>query len=154
MAENGTTAGVFRSPALRSVEVSMTGMSELPLRKSEDVVRMRQAVRERSIALGFGLVDQTKLVTAASELARNALVHGGGGHVEVVEMTNGARRGLQLSFVDQGPGIEDIQLALKDGYTSRGGLGLGLGGARRLANEFNIESTPGRGTRVTIVRWL
>jgi serine/threonine-protein kinase RsbT len=128
-------------------------MAELPLKRSEDVVRMRQAVRERAVALGFGLVDQTKIITAASELGRNALLYGGGGHVEIMEMTSGARRGLKLAFVDRGPGIEDIQLALKDGYTSGNGLGLGLGGARRLANEFSIESTPGSGTRVTIVRW-
>ena len=125
----------------------------MPLRQSEDIVRMRQAVRERAIALGFGLVDQTKIVTAASELARNALLHGGGGRVEIVELTSGHRHGLRLTFVDQGPGIDDIALAMKDGYTTGGGLGLGLGGARRLANEFSLESAPGQGTRVTITRW-
>ena len=114
---------------------------------------MRQAVRERAIALGFGLVDQTKIVTAASELGRNALLYGGGGQVEIGELATGTRHGIRLVFVDQGPGIEDIQLAMKDGFTSGGGLGLGLGGARRLSSEFSIESTPGRGTRVTIVRW-
>ena len=103
--------------------------------------------------LGFGLVDQTKIVTAASELARNALIYGGGGHVEIARMTAGARTGLRLTFVDEGPGIDDIQLAMKDGFTSGTGLGLGLGGARRLASEFAIESKPGHGTRVTIIRW-
>lgn len=114
---------------------------------------MRQAVRERAVALGFGLVDQTKLITAASELGRNALVHGGGGYVDLVEMQKGGRHGLELTFVDEGRGIDDIALALKDGYTTGTGLGLGLGGARRLANEFAIDSTPGKGTRVTITRW-
>jgi len=114
---------------------------------------MRQAVREEAIALGFGLVDQTKIVTAASELGRNALLHGGGGRVEVARVTAGARRGLRLSFIDEGPGIEDITRAMQDGFTTSTGLGLGLGGARRLVNEFHIDSTPGKGTRVTIVRW-
>lgn len=114
---------------------------------------MRQFVRERAVGLGFGLVDQTKIVTAASELARNALLHGGGGSVELAELAIGTRHGLRLTFVDQGPGIADIPLAMKDGYTTAGGLGLGLGGARRLVNEFSLESTPGQGTRVTIVRW-
>lgn len=138
-------------PDARTDDATVT--SRLPLRASEDVVRMRQAVRERAVALGFGLVDQTKLVTAASELARNTLTHGGGGHAEIAELRQGARRGLRLAFVDEGPGIADVQQALQDGYTTGTGLGLGLGGARRLASEFAIESTPGRGTRVTIVRW-
>jgi serine/threonine-protein kinase RsbT len=126
---------------------------ELPLRESEHIVRVRQAVRERAIARGFGLVDQTKIVTAASELARNTLLHGGGGHAEIVELQAGARRGLQLTFADQGPGIENIEQAMRDGFTTGTGLGLGLGGARRLVNEFRIESVPGTGTRVTVVRW-
>jgi serine/threonine-protein kinase RsbT len=125
----------------------------MPLRQTEDIVRMRQAVRERAVALGFGLVDQTKIVTAASELARNAMVHGGGGSVEIAELAAGTRRGLRLAFVDQGPGIADIERAMTDGYTTGGGLGLGLGGARRLASEFSIESTPGKGTRTVIVGW-
>jgi serine/threonine-protein kinase RsbT len=125
----------------------------LPLKQSEDIVRMRQAVRERSIALQFSLVDQTKIVTAASELGRNTLVHGGGGHVEIREVREGLRSGLRLSFVDEGPGIADIARALTDGFTTGGGLGLGLGGAKRLSSEFAIESAPGRGTRVTITRW-
>ncbi|HEY3565673.1 MAG TPA: anti-sigma regulatory factor [Casimicrobiaceae bacterium] len=125
----------------------------LPIRASEDVVRMRQVVRERAVALGFGLVDQTKLVTAASELARNALIHGGGGEAEVTALRVGERSGLRLEFIDRGPGIPDIQQAMQDGFTTGSGLGLGLGGARRLASEFRIASTPGQGTRVTIVRW-
>jgi serine/threonine-protein kinase RsbT len=125
----------------------------LPLRTPEDIVRMRQTVREHSMALGFSLVDQTKLVTAASELGRNTLIYGGGGSVKLEPATEGARRGLRLSFVDQGPGIPDIELALKDGYTTGSGLGLGLGGAKRLCNEFAIESAPGRGTRVVVTRW-
>jgi len=114
---------------------------------------MRQAVRERAVTLGFGLVDQTKIVTAASELARNAMLYGGGGDVEIAQLAAGPRKGLRLTFIDQGPGIDDIQLAMKDGFTSGSGLGLGLGGARRLVNEFALESTPGSGTRVTIIRW-
>ena len=125
----------------------------LPIRTSEDIVRMRQAVRERAVAQGFSLVDQTKIVTAASELGRNTLDYGGGGEVELQVLVNGMRSGLRLSFVDQGPGIPDIDTALRDGYTSGNGLGLGLGGAKRLSSEFSIESKPGAGTRVTIVRW-
>ena len=125
----------------------------LALKSSEDVVRMRQAVREYAIELGFGLVDQTKLVTAASELARNAIIYGGGGEVKVETLTEGERRGIGLTFSDRGPGIADIQQALKDGYTSGNGLGLGLGGAKRLSNEFHIVSEVGVGTRITIKRW-
>jgi serine/threonine-protein kinase RsbT len=126
---------------------------ELPLRTSEDIVRMRHALREQSVSIGFSLVEQTKLVTAASELGRNAVIHGGGGAVTVVQVAEGPRRGLRLVFADQGPGIADIALALKDGYSTGAGLGLGLGGAKRLSNEFSIESRPGAGTRVTIARW-
>ena len=125
----------------------------LALRGSEDIVRMRQAVREHAVQQGFSLVDQTKLVTAASELGRNVIDYGGGGEVSINAVANGARRGVRLLFVDQGPGIADIELALRDGYTTGGGLGLGLGGAKRLCNEFSIESTPGAGTRVTVARW-
>jgi serine/threonine-protein kinase RsbT len=125
----------------------------LPLRTSEDIVRMRQYVREQSLAVGFGLVDQTKIVTAASELARNTLIYGGGGELTVQPLVDGARRGLKLVFSDRGPGIPDIAQALKDGFSTGGGLGLGLGGAKRLSNEFNIDTQPGAGTRVTIVRW-
>jgi serine/threonine-protein kinase RsbT len=124
-----------------------------PLRAEEDVVRARQAVRSWAVEMGFSLIDQTKLVTAASELARNTVVYGGGGtlHMEVLE--DGPRTGLRLVFADEGPGIPDIDTALRDGYTSGGGLGLGLGGARRLVSEFAIESAPGQGTRVTVVKW-
>jgi serine/threonine-protein kinase RsbT len=123
------------------------------LRDSEDVVKVRQAVREWAISSGFSLVDQTKIVTAASELARNALLYGGGGTVRLEALNDGARRGLRLVFEDQGPGIPDIAQALRDGFTTGGGLGLGLGGARRLVNEFDIDSRPGAGTRVAITRW-
>jgi serine/threonine-protein kinase RsbT len=123
-----------------------------PVRASEDVVAVRQAVREWAIGVGFSLVEQTKLVTAASELARNTVVHGGGGTVELQEL-NGPRRGIRLIFEDTGPGILDVDVVLKDGYSTRGGLGLGLGGAKRLSNEFHISSEPGVGTRVMITRW-
>jgi serine/threonine-protein kinase RsbT len=119
----------------------------------EDIVGVRRVVREWSIAAGFSLVDQTKMITAASELARNALEYGGGGSVRLEALNDGPRRGLRLVFEDKGPGIPDIELALRDGYTSGGGLGLGLGGSRRLVNEFAIESKAGEGTRVAIVRW-
>jgi serine/threonine-protein kinase RsbT len=125
----------------------------LELQTSEDVVRMRQVVRECSVELGFSLVDQTKLVTAASELARNTILHGGGGNVRIEPLSDFKRRGVGLTFVDQGPGIADIEQAMKDGYTSGGGLGLGLGGAKRLSSEFAISSRPGEGTQVTIKRW-
>jgi serine/threonine-protein kinase RsbT len=120
---------------------------------SEDVVRVRQLARARAIAQGFSLVDQTKLVTAASELARNTLEYGGGGEVLIEVLNDGIRKGVRLTFSDQGPGIVDLDLALKDGYTTGGGLGLGLSGARRLSNEFSIDSKPGEGTRVAITRW-
>ena len=122
------------------------------VRAAEDVVAVRQVVREWAIAVGFSLVDQTKLVTAASELARNTVVYGGGGTVELQEV-NGPRRGIRLVFEDTGPGIADVDAAMKDGYSTGGGLGLGLGGAKRLSNEFHITSEPGAGTRVTISRW-
>jgi serine/threonine-protein kinase RsbT len=123
------------------------------LRDTEDVVRVRKAVREWAISCGFSLVDQTKIVTAASELARNAVLHGGGGTVRLEALNDGARRGLRLVFEDQGPGIPDVTQALRDGFTTGSGLGLGLGGARRLVNQFDIDSRPGAGTRVVITRW-
>ena len=123
------------------------------VRTGEDVVRVRKLAREWSVAAGFGLVDQTKLVTAASELARNLIDYGGGGTLAIAELNDGRRRGVRLVFEDQGPGIADIALALKDGYTTGNGLGLGLSGARRLASEFDIVSQPGKGTRVMITRW-
>jgi serine/threonine-protein kinase RsbT len=125
----------------------------MSIRSSEDVVRVRQIARELAVAQGLSLVDQTKIVTAASELARNTLDHGGGGTVKLETINSEARRGLRLTFEDQGPGIPDIELALKDGYTTGGGLGLGLSGAKRLSNEFEIFSRVGEGTRVTITRW-
>ncbi len=125
----------------------------LQLRSAEDIVIARQAVRELSSELGFSLVDQTKLITAASELARNTIVHGGGGAMQLQTLREDRRVGISLTFIDHGPGIRDIERALRDGYTTGGGLGLGLGGARRLSNEFEIHSTPGQGTTVRIVRW-
>jgi serine/threonine-protein kinase RsbT len=119
----------------------------------EDVVAVRQIVRQRAVELGFNLVDQTKIVTAASELARNTLQYGGGGIVRLESVEENGRRGLRLTFEDQGPGIADIDLAMRDGFTTGGGLGLGLSGAKRLSNDFQIHSRPGEGTRVTIVRW-
>ena len=125
----------------------------LEIRTSSDVVAVRQATRALAEQTGLSLVDQTKLVTAASELARNTLNYGGGGTVRVDVLENGARRGVRLVFEDQGPGIPNVAEAMKDGFTTGSGLGLGLGGARRLVNEFAIESAPGHGTRVTIARW-
>ena len=126
---------------------------ELPIQVPSDIVLVRQAVRAASAAMGFSLVDQTKIVTATSELARNTLDYGGGGLVRLVQIEENPRKGLRLIFEDEGPGIPDVQLALKDGYTTGGGLGLGLGGARRLVNDFEIESAAGKGTRITITRW-
>jgi serine/threonine-protein kinase RsbT len=126
---------------------------ELALRSGEDVVRLRQAVRERAVGVGFSLVDQTKIVTAASELGRNTIQYGGGGKARIEVVVNGTRRGVRLEFVDEGPGIADLGLAMKDGYTTGGGLGLGLSGAKRLSDEFKIDSAPGQGTRVSIIRW-
>jgi serine/threonine-protein kinase RsbT len=123
------------------------------LRSMDDIIKARQLVRECAIFQGLSLVDQTKLVTAASELARNTLVHGGGGEMRLQALNDGPRRGVKVIFVDYGPGIPDIEMAMKDGYTTRGGLGLGLSGSKRLVNEFAIESQPGKGTAVTIVRW-
>lgn len=126
---------------------------ELPLRTEHDIVLGRQAVRRLSQEQGFSLVDQTKMVTAASELARNALIYGGGGVLIWEVLLDGTKRGLRLTFKDQGPGIANKELALTDGWTSGQGLGLGLTGARRLVNEFELDSTVGQGTRVTVTRW-
>ena len=125
----------------------------LPIRSQEDIVRVRQATRESAVAQGFSLVDQTKLVTAASELARNTREYGLGGDVEIARLEESPRKGVRLTFIDQGPGIANVEDALRDGFTTGGGLGLGLGGARRLCNDFSIESSPGEGTRVMIARW-
>jgi serine/threonine-protein kinase RsbT len=133
--------------------MTVTKREVLPLQTSSDVVVARQKVRQWALELRFSLVDQTKLVTAASELARNTLDHGRGGDM-TVEMVNGAAKsGLKLTFVDNGPGIPDIEAALKDGFTTGSGMGLGLGGSKRLVNEFAIESEAGKGTKVTVVRW-
>jgi serine/threonine-protein kinase RsbT len=126
---------------------------KLPILTSSDVVLARQKVRQWALEMKFTLVDQTKLVTAASELARNALEHGKGGHMVIEKVVNSTKDGLKLVFEDQGPGIPDIETALRDGYTSGGGMGLGLGGSKRLVNDFQIESEPGKGTRITVVRW-
>jgi len=123
------------------------------LKASDDIVPVRQAARRQAVAMGFGIVDQTKIVTASSELARNTVDYGGGGTVLVETVQNDRRTGLRLIFEDKGPGIADIEQALTDGYTSGHGMGLGLGGAKRLSHEFEISSTPGEGTRVSIVRW-
>ncbi len=125
----------------------------MPVRSETDVVLVRQAVRKWAAEIPFSLVDQTKIVTAASELARNTLIHGGGGTVRLEALTEGVRKGLRLTFEDQGPGISDIELALKDGYTTGTGLGLGLSGSKRLMTEFEIVSRVGEGTRVTVAKW-
>jgi serine/threonine-protein kinase RsbT len=126
---------------------------EMPLRASDDVVRVRQAVRARAVAAGFSLVDQTKIVTAASEIGRNTVDYGGGGTMRLEMLRNGQQRGVRLTFTDQGPGIADLSLALTDGYSTGNGLGLGLSGARRLCNEFDVKSAPGQGTTVMLARW-
>ena len=133
--------------------MTVSKTDSLPIRSSTDIVLIRQAVRKWSGELGFSLVDQTKMITAASELARNSLDYGGGGAVRLEVIENGIKRGLRLSFEDQGPGIPDIEQALTDGFTTGKGMGLGLGGAKRLVNEFEIASRSGEGTRVTITRW-
>lgn len=125
----------------------------LQLRSDSDVVRSRQAVRAMCAEAGFTLVDQTKMVTAASELARNTVLYGGGGAAILEALEDGSRKGVRMTFEDDGPGIADIALAMKDGYTSGNGMGLGLGGSRRLVNDFEITSTLGTGTRVVAVRW-
>jgi serine/threonine-protein kinase RsbT len=130
-----------------------TRSDRLAIRSSEDVVKVRQLTRTFALEAGLSLVDQTKIVTAASELARNTLDYGGGGEVGLEVVGDGGRKGVRLVFEDKGPGIPDIQLALKDGYTSGSGLGLGLGGARRLSNDFSIESKVGVGTKIAIARW-
>ena len=125
----------------------------LPVQSSTDVVHVRQLVRALATSIGLSLIDQTKIVTAASELARNTLEHGGGGTARLQIIEEAGRRGVRLTFEDKGPGIPDLKLALTDGYTTGGGMGLGLSGSRRLVNEFDIVSAPGEGTRVTVTRW-
>ncbi len=132
---------------------STTEARVVGIASEDDVVRVRQAVRAEAASCGFSLVDQTKLVTAASELGRNTLLHGGGGELRMSRCDQGGRPGLRLEFVDHGPGIPDIEEALTDGFTTGSGLGLGLGGSRRLVNEFEIDTTPGAGTTVRVVKW-
>lgn len=131
----------------------MSASGQLPVRTEQDVVLARQAARQTAVACGLRLVDQTKLITAASELARNAVVYGGGGTMSWSTVRDGMRQGVRLEFVDQGPGIADIEQALTDGWTSGNGMGLGLSGSRRLVDAFELESTPGKGTRVAITKW-
>jgi serine/threonine-protein kinase RsbT len=133
--------------------MTITQSDVVPVRSEQDIVLARQSVRKIAQSIGFGIVDQTKIVTAASELARNAVVYGQGGEMRWEALQDGGRKGLRLHFVDHGPGIADLALALTDGWTSGSGLGLGLSGAKRLVNEFEIDTAPGRGTRVTITRW-
>ncbi|WP_082439702.1 anti-sigma regulatory factor [Massilia sp. WF1] len=141
------TALLERNSRLRTARMT------LPLRSDEDVVGLRRHVRERAVAIALSLVDQTKLVTAASELARNTIKYGGGGEVHLDSLEDGFRRGVGLVFVDNGPGIPDLDQALRDGFTTGGGLGLGLGGSKRLVDEFDIDSRPGEGTAVSVVKW-
>jgi len=129
------------------------GGDRIEVGTDQDVVRVRQLVRTVAVSVKLSLVDQTKLVTAASELARNTLVYGGGGTVEVDRVDNGRRQGIRIVFADRGPGIADLDLALTDGYTTGNGLGLGLSGARRLVDEFAIDTAVGRGTTVTVTKW-
>ncbi|MFA0840112.1 ATP-binding protein [Streptomyces rochei] len=128
--------------------------TSFPIGSDADLAWARHQVRRAAAGLGFGLVEQTKLLTAASELARNTLVHGGGGRMELTILDDGQARGLRLSCIDEGPGIRDIDLAMTDGYTTGGGLGLGLSGAKRLVQEFTLDSRPGQGTTVTVTQWL
>lgn len=133
--------------------MKLLSSESMSINSSEDIVIVRQAVRKKAVALGFGLVDQTKFVTASSELARNTLDYGGGGTVLIDVVQNDRRSGLRVIFEDRGPGIPDIEVALTDGFTSGNGMGLGLGGAKRLSHEFEIASKPGEGTKVSILRW-
>jgi serine/threonine-protein kinase RsbT len=146
-------AVVFESELIERHRPHRTERTALPLRSDEDVVALRKHVRERAVAIALSLVDQTKLVTAASELARNTLKYGGGGEVYLDALEEGFRKGVGLIFVDNGPGIPDVEMALRDGYTTGGGLGLGLGGSKRLVDEFDIDSRAGEGTAVSVVKW-
>lgn len=153
MAGAHTNAVLFDTELLERHRQQRTGRVTLPLRSDEDVVGLRKQVRERAVAIALSLVEQTKLVTAASELARNTLKYGGGGEVHLDALSDGIRQGIGLTFVDGGPGIPDIESALRDGFTTGGGLGLGLGGSKRLVDEFEIDSRPGEGTAVAVVKW-
>lgn len=133
--------------------IEIRGSGEMPVRTEQDVVAARQTVRKLSVEAGFSIVEQTKMVTAASELARNAVIYGGGGTMQWQVLVDGPKKGLRLKFQDAGPGIPDLDLAMTDGWTSGAGLGLGLSGAKRLVNEFDLSSQVGQGTTVTITRW-
>lgn len=148
-----TDAVLFETALLDSHRQHRTARVTLRLQSDEDVVGLRKQVRERAVAIALSLVDQTKLVTAASELARNTIKYGGGGEVHLDSLDDGIRKGIGLLFIDAGPGIPNIDNALRDGFTTGGGLGLGLGGSKRLADEFDIESRPGEGTAVLVVKW-
>ena len=148
-----TDAVLFETALLDSHRQHRTARVTLRLQSDEDVVGLRKQVRERAVAIALSLVDQTKLVTAASELARNTIKYGGGGEVHLDSLDDGIRKGIGLLFIDAGPGIPDIDNALRDGFTTGGCLGLGLGGAKRLADEFEIDSRPGEGTAVLVVKW-
>ena len=137
----------------KGICVPVESSETMPVVRSDDVVRARQAVRTKAVAAGFSLVDQTKIITAASEIARNTVDYGGGGTLQIEVLREGTRRGLRLIFADEGPGIEDLERAMTDGYTTGNGLGLGMSGAKRLCNEFAVKSTPGQGTIVTLARW-
>jgi serine/threonine-protein kinase RsbT len=147
------TAVAFDTALLERNHRLRTGRTRLPLRSDEDVVGLRRHVRERAVAIALSLVDQTKLVTAASELARNTIKYGGGGEVMLDALEDGFRHGVGLIFIDNGPGIPDLDQALRDGFTTGGGLGLGLGGSKRLVDEFEVDSRPGEGTAVSVIKW-
>jgi len=153
MVEAHTGTVLFETALLEHRLHQRTGRVTLPLRSDEDVVALRRQVRERAVAIGLSLVDQTKLVTAASELARNTIKYGGGGEAHLDAFDDGARKGIGLLFVDAGQGIPNIDSALRDGFTTGGGLGLGLGGSKRLVDEFDIDSRPKEGTAVLIIKW-
>jgi len=150
---NAATAVEFDTELLELNARLRTDRLTLPLRGDEDVVGLRKQVRERAVAIGLSLVDQTKLVTAASELGRNTIKYGGGGACHLDKLADGFRNGIGLLFVDNGPGIPDLELALRDGYTTGGGLGLGLSGSKRLVDEFEIDTRVGEGTAVAVVKW-
>ena len=153
MVDAHSDAVLFDTALLDRNRQHRSARATLPLRSDEDVVNVRKQVRERAVAIGLSLVDQTKLVTAASELARNTIKYGGGGEVHLDALDDGIRKGIGLLFVDGGQGIPDIDSALRDGFTTGGGLGLGLGGSKRLVDEFDIDSRPKEGTAVLIVKW-
>lgn len=153
MVDAQTQTVLFETPLLEHRRAQRTGRVTLRLRSDEDVVGVRKQVRERAVAIGLSLVDQTKLVTAASELARNTIKYGGGGEVHLDAFDDGACLGIGLLFVDAGQGIPNIESALRDGFTTGGGLGLGLGGSKRLVDEFDIDSRPKEGTAVLIIKW-